>query len=93
MTQVLAERYYQLVSDAGKYHFILQHWQPVLLIAGIITLIVCLMWLFMALKLLDRNHFLEERNRILFNILVNTYGHNRDELERLLRYPLTMPEK
>lgn len=79
-------RYYTLLQHSREYTALLKWWEPVLLIVGIVTLILCIAWAIMAVKLLARNNFLEERSRILIGLLVK-HGEDREPLERMLDIP------
>lgn len=76
-------RYYVLLQHSREYTALLRWWEPVLLIFGTFTLILCIAWAIMAVKLLARNNFLEERSQILIGLLVK-HGEDREHLERML---------
>ena len=76
-------RYYTLLQQSRDYTNLLKWWEPVLLILGTFTLILCIAWAIMAIKLLARNNFLEERSSIFIGMLVK-HGEDKEQLERML---------
>lgn len=76
-------RYYTLLQHSHEYTALLKWWEPILLIVGLVTLALCISWAVVAIRLFARNHFLEERSRILIGLLVK-YGEDREHLERML---------
>ena len=79
-------RYYMLLQHSREYTALLKWWEPVSLILGTFALILCITWAIMAVKLLARNQFLEERSQILIGLLVK-HGEDRELLERMLDIP------